>query len=147
MGDFGIKISVDGVDVTRATQEQLLLSMSYPHAKLDTQNDNSFQNIRLTFQNNPPGSKTLVHSFAHEYTYVPSFWVLMQVEVPPISITSYQAYSQDVSVFLNGLNFCVLTTEVTDTDVNFYTEKGGTLDMTGTVVLMRPYVFVEDVGV
>lgn len=87
--NFGIKISLPGINATQTNDpNQLTLNTQYPFHKLDVTNPVSFQNIVLSFENNPPGpdmsgavfypytrvQKTVVYQFPHGYSYIPATW-------------------------------------------------------------------------
>lgn len=162
MGDFGIKVSRVNSDIATAAGADILMNVTYPFAKLDTSNTKSFQNIILTFENDPPEPTgagadiyldTLVYSFNHGYTYTPSFWNLIQITTPVAGTNFDQDYFQEVGVVAatTAADGVAFFTEVTDTAVNYYIEKyydsagfGSTNDITGLQLTIRPYVFVED---
>ncbi len=162
MADIGLKVSIEDTDALTATGTDVLLN-NYPQAKLDTKNPKSFQNITMTFLNNPPEPPglsgivdTLVYSFPHGYTYIPECWFLVQVVTPPAVAAYYQEYFQDSGLLssrtpFDQARFYVL---VDATTVYMYVEKyvetafgGLPNDITGSQIRIRPYVFVDDIGV
>ena len=164
MADYGIKISKEDTDVFTSQGADVLLSSSYPFAKLDTTKDVSFRNTLITFLNNPPeptgvgadvSKTTLIYSFAHGYSYTPSAWHLMNIVVPVPSTAFDQDYFQDGGTVASTTAFdsAVFYATVDATNVNYYVTKnfsGGitsTNNITGLQIKVRSYVFVEDVGV
>ena len=131
MSDFGIKVSVEGVDVSTATGKDLLLNMQYPHTKIDTTNDNSFQNILLTFNNDPPdapangSTDTEVHSFEHGYDYLMAYWALVQVVTPPASVIFYQDFFQQEGSIgqLTAFDNARFYVKADDSKIYFHVEK------------------------
>lgn len=101
MSDPTFNVSSPGTDATTASEAQLLMSLKYPFAKLDSTNPVSFQNINLTFLNEPPDApldgsgfsghttykRTLVYQFPHGYKYQPTTWCmsLSTLEDPDLS--------------------------------------------------------------
>lgn len=151
-------ISKDGYDTRSASNEQLLVNSDYPFAKLDTQNNVSFQNIRIFFSRDTPFTagatvKTLVYSFAHGYTYVPQVWVLYQNQGSTGLGTGF-SYGYEDSLILgnDAFNTATLHIEVDSQNVNVYVIKQTSAipnnpNIASYVLLLRVYVFVDDVGV
>jgi hypothetical protein len=164
MANFGIKVSAPEKDVLTSADADLLLNITDPLTKLDVSNDVSFRNITLTFVNNPPEpsgifpdiyATTLVYSFNHGYDYVPATWFLIQVVLPVSGSIFYQSYFQDGGLVDSNSAFdeALFYVQVTATAVNFYIRKyynsgagGSPNDITGLVLKIRSYVFVEDIG-
>ena len=151
-----ISVSSPNVSLSTATASQIIFTTKYPFAKLDTTNLNSFTvlTILLTKDVANPASvnntaTTLIYSYAHGYTYVPSTWFLM-------SIDGFKTVSGQENGFIYGANSSAGVSSVTLTivvdavNVNFYANKfwGGVNpsppNITGTVITIRSYVFVED---
>ena len=162
MADFGIKISAKGKDAKAASGTDVFLNVKYPFAKLDVRNPKSFQNINLVFTNDTPEppadstSDTLVYSFSHGYSYVPSVWVLVQVAAaPPLFPNIVYPYFQDRGVCVdNGTTFYLpyFYTTIVGSNVYFYISKirsslmgNVTTNITGLQLKIRCYVFAEDI--
>ena len=161
--DYGIKISAPGYDARSATNLQLLLNMEYPIAKLDTTNIVSFQDILLTFVNDPPEpavpgvtpATTLVYSFNHGYSYTPQVWSLINVVVPPpSSMPTYDVFNQEQALLsiLTIVDYASLRIVTDATKVYFYVDKyqsglpgGGPNPLGSCQVKIRVYVFVQDI--
>lgn len=169
MGDFGIKISTEGIDVNDAKPQETLLSTKYPLHKLDTQNPVSFQNLSIYFNANPPDPDgtietsltTQIYSFPHGYDYTPTTWMMFQrnagpgVQSNPAS-TKYSAYqyeggiiaAADVGDFSNFayLNYSVDNKNVYIKVTKVYNVFTGAppVDLSAYALLVRIYVFVED---
>ena len=154
--DYGIKISPPQIDARTATNLQLLLNMQYPIAKLDSTNPVSFQDVTLTFANDPPESVgasvlTTVYTFKHGYNYVPQVWAMMTVLVPPTSRPIEQLYNQNFLTLALTTPFdtAVMYVKADATNVYFIVDKsrfggGGANPLQPCVVRVRTYVFVQD---
>lgn len=159
----GFKISREGTDVTTATGKDILLNLGYPQAKLDTTKTVSFQNISFLFLTNPPGgaglgdtATTLVYRIPHGYTYIPEAWVLFQEVTPPAGAAFYQNYFQDSgTISAHGpFDNATFYAKPDATYLNFYVDKfyvsglaGVDNNLVGGLFKIRPYIFVNDVGV
>lgn len=157
---FDFKLSKDGVNVLDATEEELLLSLDKPLAKLDTANEVSFQNIRLNFATDPPEpnattviyADTLVYEIEHGYDYIPSFWSLIRVMNPPnAGVPFSQAYFQDSGVVsgVNAFTLASFSVKATDTKIQFWIQKyrdvGSPVNpLIGLILQIRLYVFADD---
>lgn len=155
-----ISVSQNDLDVRGASGSELLFSSRYPFAKLDKSKSNSFSNIRLLFNHEPPDPNgttsfgpltTLVYSFPHGYTdYVPSTWFLLQIiSGGPIR---YQQESAEILVVNNAFyTAAVFRASVDKTNIYFYIDKyydagGGdpTAHIAGFTLLIRLYIFAGD---
>ena len=160
MADYGIKVSLDGVDARTATDAQLLLNMKYPIAKLDTTNVASFRNVTLTFVNDPPepaldtSNSTTVYSFAHGYTYVPQMWSMITMLVPPASRTILEPYNQDTMLLASTTlaDLARLYVRADATNISYIVDKSrsslpgnGPNPLAPCVLKIRTYVFVQDI--
>lgn len=159
MNDSLITISSGNVSVNEAIGSQILFSTQFPFDKLDTQNSVSFQLITIFFNDEPPNpdgsvstyQRTLVYSFPHGYTYVPSTWFLATTNnfttvIGPEGATLAQ---NSISPFFSAAQFVAT---VDDTNVNFYIDKyfiSGPFPVPtiiGTFLSIRSYVFVDDLS-
>lgn len=106
-------VSTTGRDVQVASGPEQLLNMKYPFTKLDTTKTVSFQTLSILFNNDPPQpsalsyTSTLIYSFPHPYTYVPSVWMQWQNPSPQFpsnpssgnSATTFYPFGDDSSGF------------------------------------------------
>lgn len=152
-----ITISQNNVDVRNAKGNQVLFSAQYPFAKLDKTNTVSFQNITLFFNNEPPNPSggsfgpvtTLVYSFPHGYTYVPSTWFLMQ-HVGGDTSSQKPIYQQEGGTIslVNALTVASLRMQADDAKCYFYVDKtsDGTnfANIQAVTLVIRVYVFAGD---
>lgn len=153
-----ISISAPGHDVLTANGPDLTLNSQYPFAKLDSTSDNSFQTINISFAHEPPNpngasvfyQRTLVYSFAHGYTYVPSTWFLVSLDGFLTSRGSEGNYLVGGGDFPANSS-AVFIAEVGSTNVNFYIDKYYTAglgivtpDILGYTLSIRSYIFVND---
>jgi hypothetical protein len=169
-----LSISQNNVDVSQATDKQLVFNDKYPFHKLDKSKTVSFQNIRLFFNTEPPNPTgvyptdvgpvtTLVYSFPHGYKYTPATWFLMS-NVTSSGTGLQPAYQQEggyggffgaLILETNELDFTAAILRVTadSTNVNFYVDKywsnpGGAnptpANIAAFTLLIRVYVFAED---
>jgi len=158
-----ISVSASGTSLQNASGAQVTFNTRYPFHKLDSTNNSSFKVITILIGVEPPNpvaptsvatySETLIYSFAHGYTYVPSTWFL-------ISLDNFQTtIGPEGNAFLvqgqiPGSTNAILNIRVDATNVNFYITKRwgyifGTPDpvapnVVGTTLYVRSYVFVED---
>jgi len=161
MGKNGpISVSAPGTSLTTASGQNVTFSTRYPFAKLDSTSKNSFQVITLLFNREPPNpapspgntgtTRTLVYSFTHGYTYIPSTWFL-------VSLDNFTTVLGSEGVWIlgsaSGVSPASATFEVDvdATSVNFYVKKTWTNDgitptpsVIGFFVTVRAYIFVED---
>lgn len=159
MADHGILISGKDSDVNKL--ENIIFTTKYATAKLDMANPISFQSIRLTFLNDPPEPPnppteltTRVAILPHGYTYTPSFWSLVNILLP-IPTNFKQDYFQESGVLSTQTAFDAAEFLVTADNTNIYfdvkktrvTASGGMVNtLTGMILKIRLYIFVEDVG-
>lgn len=109
MADDIITISAPNTDTRTASGTDVFFTTQYPFMKLDATNDVSFQTISILFNNEPPQpsafnyTSTLLYSFEHGYSYVPSIWFMWQnpnpeiPDTPPVgsSNTTYYYFGDD----------------------------------------------------
>jgi len=153
--DYGIKVSDEGINALEATGQELFLSIGTPQAKLDTTNSVSFQNISITFVNEPPDAPlgtsvtTLIYEFDHGYTYKPQIWNL--VENPSGTPFAYQYFQEGGIVMIGSTTtqWATIDIEVTASKVKYSITKGNYIAGTPPVLLgstlkIRTYVFVDE---
>lgn len=162
MGDYGLKISLPGVNAHTAGTSQSTNIGQYPQLKLDTQNPMAFQNILLLIISDPPepvspatDAFTTVYQFAHGYKYVPSVETLFYVKNPP-STNFYQEYFQDMGIIAAQSvgSFVTLYASTDATNVYFIIDKFDNFQfgaapnlLTGTTIQISCHVFLDDIGV
>jgi len=156
---FGLKISVPGVEVNNAKNNQLVLNSKYPFIKLDTQSTVAFQTINLVFFKDTPepvgpswlDTYTTVYQFKHGLNYTPKVWALFQVVTPPVGTHFYQAYFHEAGV----IGAHTVDDEVSmyytvdNQNVNIVVDKfndglGNANNLIGTVMKITMFVFVDD---
>lgn len=158
-----ISVSSAGTSLQNASGAQVTFNTRYPFHKLDSTNINSFQVVTILFGAEPPNpvaptstatySESLVYSFAHGYTYVPSTWFLLSLDGFATTIGP-EGNAFLVQGQIPGSTNAILNIRVDATNVNFYVTKTwgyvfGTPDpvapnVFGLTVSIRSYVFVED---
>lgn len=166
-----LQISQNNVDVSQATDKQLVFNDKYPFHKLDKTKTVSFQNIRLFFNREPPNPSgagadvgplsTLVYSFPHGYAYTPASWFFIQ-NLATNNTLQRPAYQQEggYGSFYGGIvletdaaffTAAILRITVDATNVNVYIDKYynnatafGLPNIASFTLLIRAYVFVED---
>lgn len=162
MSDYGIKISLPGVNVLKDNPTSQTTNMNFPNLKLDTQNPTSFQSLLLLITNDPPepvspGDRyTTVYKFAHGYTYIPSVETLFFVKTPAPGTVFYQNYFQDMGIVAsqNVGSFATLYSTADATDVYFIIDKSDLMSpspapnlLTGLTLEITCHVFLDDIGV
>lgn len=159
MSDYGIAISNKDSNVNDL--KDILFTSKYATAKLDTSKDISFSNILFTFLNNPPeptppaSVTTRVMTIPHTYNYIPSFWSLINIS-SPVSSSFRQDYFQESGIVSAQTAFdsAVFYVDADKDNINFYVTKdindavfGLPNPLTGLILKIRLYVFVENVGI
>jgi len=155
-----ISVSAPGNSLTGAVGQNITFSTQYPFHKLDSTKPISFQIITLFMNKDTPApaaasgfsatNKTLVYSFPHGYSYVPSSWFL-------VSINNFQTVLGSEGSWLVGNASGVSTAnaqiniEVDANNVNFYISKFWLNDgvtqapsVLGLFISIRSYIFIED---
>lgn len=153
-----ISISIPGADVTKATGTNLSLSTKNPFAKLDSTLQQSFATINLTFAHEPPNPdgmiltylRTLVYSFPHGYTYIPSTWFMVSLN-GFLTAVGNEGVVVVGSASSFGTTQAVLTVDVDATNVYFYIDKFYTATFLTPVCIglnlsIRSYIFVNDLS-
>ena len=157
-----ISVTSNGVDIKNASTKDILLSSQYPLMKLDQANQNSFQNVSLFFNNEPPdpapsnSNSTLVYKFSHGYSYTPSVWAFCEAVGVTIHGTFQTTYFND-SGLIGGSNtgvnvsYTTITTGVDSTYYYVYVNKfinstGTTAHIAGATLNFRFYVFADDLS-
>ncbi len=153
-----ISVSAPGTSLINATGDEVIFNTKYPFWMLDSTNDVSFEIITLFFAKNPPVpdgtistyQRTLIYSFPHGYTYVPSTWFL-------VSTDNFQTARGSEGVYLYGggaafaLSSAVLVIEADTINVNFYIDMywdttvvaSPAPTVLGLFVAIRSYVSVD----
>jgi len=159
MADVGLKISITDVDATTATGQDILMNFSNPFMLLDSQKPVSFQNIDITFLNDPPNpdgisnftQDTTIYTFAHGYTYIPATWLLFLNANNP---TFKYGYAGGLIASEGAVSGGLLLYKVDATNVyiivrKFFQTGFGILptSIVGKNVKLRLYVFANDIGV
>lgn len=164
MSDFGMKVSANGTNVSNASNVQMILTSKNPLAKLDRTNKVSFQNIQIFFAHEPPAPAvgttntitTLLYQFPHGYPYTPSIWSFCQAVGVQGQFQGSTTYFED-SGLIGGSNtsvnapYALIYTGVDATNCYVYITKftgtiGPQIFVAGSLLNIRFYVFVEDLG-
>lgn len=144
--DYGFKVSDENVDARVAELKDLLFTSTWPLLKLDRTKEEPFRNTALQFINNTPdGVKTEVHKIKHGYAYKPDVWVSVQNNNTQAQA---QQYFQDTGIVAFGTNVsetAIFTWEADETYVYFYITRT-TVSIIGYRLLIRTYIFVDDIG-
>jgi hypothetical protein len=165
MNNGPISASAPGTSLAGANAKNVTFSTRYPFHKLDSTNSNSFEILTIFLSKDTPNpvtptstatfSNTLVYSFPHGYTYVPSTWFLISTNNFTTTTGSEGSiiYSSPTSQVPNSTN-AILNIQVDATNVYFYVLKQwgyvfGAADpnpptVLGMFVAIRNYIFVED---
>lgn len=164
MSDFGIKVTSKDAAVDSAALKEQLLNTKWPFAKLDVTNPVSFQNIRIVFNNDVPyngdGSarRTDVYQFKHGAVdpktgkkLVPQFWILGKNSNTTPGAQAYFTGGGQIAA-ITAFSPVVFGVEVDDTNVYLYVVKyydnitPQNTNIAGTILQIRCYIFVEDLG-
>jgi len=138
--NWGIKISLPGIDVTKATPEQCVIHSQYDTHKInDHASPAHYGVIHVTVQNEPAtNSTTNVLKINHGYTYRPASFVHIN---DPLQGSS--PYGLTGSYFIGGGNF--LNAYTTGTQFRVDLVKGGFgVPMVGEQFTIRYYLFAEE---
>lgn len=158
-----ISVSAANIDLKAAQGSQVVFNTKYPFHKLDSTNSNSFQIITILVGVEPPNpvaptstatfSNTLVYTFAHGYTYLPSTWFLISTDAFATTFGPEGAMIVTKGQIPGSTN-AKLNIQVDATNVYFYIAKQwgyvfGTPDpspptVVGLSLSIRAYIFVED---
>lgn len=78
-----------GTNIQNPSLQNVIMNSTIPYTKLDTRNLASFQTISLLFSHEPSQpaaldgyTNTLLYYFPHNYTYIPSTWLMWQNQSP-----------------------------------------------------------------
>ncbi len=140
MGDYGIKISLSGHDVTSSTPEQLAITSKYNSYKVKMgQSPAHFGIYEHTFSSNPGFGYTTLKTIAHGYSYTPSCFCLVKWYVD-----AYGGYRTNTLPAQHGIpNQLSAKTDATNFYIMLY--RGDTTDdYTGKTWTFKYYIFVED---
>jgi len=163
--DYGIVVTENGVDASKATDLQKVLNLKYPLMKIDRDKSTSFKNIKITFVNDPPAPavgtttsiSTQIYKFEHGYTYKPAIWSFCRADGVSGSFSGTTTYFVD-SGLIGGSNtgfnfpFAFAYTGCDSQYCYIYVKKftgtvGPAINLTGALLYIRFYVFAQDVGV
>lgn len=137
---WGIKISLPGVDVTKATPEQCVIHSKYDVHKINGHASPShFGVIQLVIANEPASPSTHnILTMSHGYSYRPAAFIHLQDSsiTPPFMITGHRA--------LDAFDQSFLTAYTTDTEFRIDLVKNGPITLAGRVFNIRYYIFAED---
>ena len=159
-----ISVSAPNTSLKTATGTNLTFNTKYPFAKLDSTVNTSYQIITLFFNvetptpPQPTGSPsnytsitTLVYSYPHGYTYIPSTWFFLSLDNFATILGTEESFLKG-----GGTGFpspgTKLSIRADATNIYFYVTKSryydGSIDLyypiIGTFVSIRAYIFVED---
>lgn len=124
----------------------ILLSSKYPFHKMDTNNSGSFSITDLTITTEPTNpanptagspvdtyvgapfteALTLVYTFNHGYSYVPSTWFMISINNFS-TIIGYEGYLIAGDYTSLASSHSIFEIQVTNTAVNFYVRKKDTM--------------------
>lgn len=80
MSDYGLKISLPGIDVKTATPEQCSIHSSYDSLKIKLDNANPQEgNILITFTDTPTAGTYNITTIHHGYDYIPAYYFFFDV--------------------------------------------------------------------
>lgn len=164
MGDFGIKVTGKDTDLGSAQLKDQLLNTKWPFAKMDVTNPVAFQNFRIVFNNDPPynadGSvrRTQIYSFKHGAVnpktgakIIPQFWVLGKNSNSSAGAQPYFTGGGQIAA-TTAFNPNVFAVEADYDNMYFYVDKWydnttpANASLVGTILNVRVYVFVDDLG-
>lgn len=138
MSDYGIKISLPGVDVLKATPEDCAVHSSYDTFKIDDHADPAhFGVVKITFTKD--SASATLFSFKHGYDHRPSCMAHNYDGSRPNN-----PYAIGGKFFIQGDTY--INTVVDDTYFRVKLVKGSFQppNMTGKSYTIRYYIFAED---
>lgn len=153
MSDYGLKISKQGISVTKTDDlSDLIMVTRYPLAKLDSQLSSSFKTIDISFLTTPPlYTETLLYSFPHGYDYTPQIWGLWNITDSGTGLSSIQydqAYGTYIANSGAGIGFYLyykFNYETIDLYIYPY-DALGTLNLVGVTAKLTAYIFADDLS-
>ena len=163
MSDFGMKVMKKGVDYGSTKLQDQLLNTKWPFTKMDVTNPAAFKNIRIVFNNDlpssPSGVTTNVVKYAHNITdakgnkLIPRYWAMGDNSNTSAGAFKYLGADGQVAATTVDANVQIKVwvdnTYVYIDFIKTYDPATGdpNPNMVGTILNIRVYVFVEDLGV
>lgn len=140
--DFGLKISLPGVDIKTATPEQCSVHSSYDTMKVKLDSNNpQFGNILVTFADNPQTGTFPIYTIHHGYGYIPAFYLYSSTRDSSHSLQSEFGNK----FFLNAGNLSYFQAVPDAQNIVFsYIANHDTENTTGEFFAFRFYVFAND---
>ena len=147
MNDYGLRVAKKDKSAFSADLRDIQLTTSYPFAKIDPTNDNSFQTITINILTDPADNTlTSLYQFPHNYSYTPQFWGLWNVSGPSLVVSQFDnAYGRYISS--TGVDGFSLYYKVDTVNVTLYVYKYvavGPLSLIGVTAQFTCQVFVDD---
>lgn len=137
---WGIKISLPGVDVNKATPEQCVIHSKYDVHKInDHANPPHYGVLVLNVVNEPASpSTTNILTINHGYAYRPAAFIHIRDSGsnPPFLVTGHRS--------LDAFDQSYLQAYTTDTQFRIDLVKNGPITLAGRVFNIRYYIFAED---
>lgn len=164
MSDFGIKVTQKGKDLDGAQLTDEVLNTRWPFAKLDVTNPAAFQNFRIVFNNDAPYDtsgavkRTEIYRFKHNCVdpqgnkLVPAVWLLGSNTNTTGGAQAYFEGGGQIAATTPG-NPVLFVVNWDADNVYFYVDKYYDtsasspfqyVNIAGTILNIRTYVFVED---
>lgn len=147
--NFGMKVSLPGVEVQDATPEQCVLHSSYPCPKVDTRpgsedptNPKHFGLVNINFQNDPSDGFTRLFTITHGYDYIPSCLGTAQFTIPTGILAGVYGGTMPLLVTGATLNFFCVTDISSMYVIIGYDSAFGTL--VGNTLAVSYQLFAED---
>lgn len=143
MADYGIKVSLDGFDVTTVSPENTAIHSSHPSPQIDvTTSPLHYGVIKVSFPNGMDGNKNLLKSIAHGFAYRPAAIGTAEFENGDGSI------NYDGVVPISGGAGFRVELEITDTDIELYADQNtedGVID-NGSTLDVSFYIFTDSIS-
>lgn len=140
MSDFGIKVSLPGIDVLTATPEQCVIHSGYPSPKIKMDSDPvHFGTLRFTFETDlTKSTDVLLKTIEHGYDYIP--WV-----VGSISLDSTNGGILESLSPLAPAGTLYIWMEVDDSEVRLYAHDAFNWISASDTMDVSYYIFAEEV--
>lgn len=142
MSDFGLKISLPGVDVKTATPEQCSIHTSYDSLKVRIDNQNPQEgNILITFNDTPSAGTYNITTIHHGYGYIPAYYFFFDT-----LSSNTQTDAEVGSIFgLDADHASIFQAIPDDQNITFNLVTDGVFDtLAGKFYAFRFYVFAND---
>lgn len=146
MNDYGIR--VNGEDGKEA------FSSEYPMFMLDSQHEQSFKTISMTFLSNPSTGLTLLHEYdtgydaSSRYTNPSLYFVTLYVDTPPPSANTFQQYTADGSLLFIGSGVGQAAQIIVQSNalgkMRIWINRTSTFNMVGARITATIYISVEE---